>query len=381
MGRGRRCGRRALSCVAALALQAGCIGPSTPLGAVDDAVTPRSQDSAIPPAGSREARAARVPPEPEIAEIRFSPPYQQVHGPYPWRIVVTDPSAHGVPEESRVRVFYGDQEVSESAHLQFREAVEVPKGDPVPALVLTLSPLRLDALREHAIRVEYTSAAGARVVAEYPFPEVRDLGIQEPIHTTRPFAVAPEVLEAIDEASRAHRVNPVVLAALVAQESSFDPLAVSRARAIGLTQITHLAERDISRRFSRWPRYPGIQKLSRRKLRRMIPKAINRRNEWRLDPVKSIWGGAYYLGHLRNRLEAEANAAVVARGGADRDRVVTEAALAAYNSGLNRILYSIARHGEGWLDQRQTREAKRYVRKILSYYGAFRNEGGSGRDT
>jgi soluble lytic murein transglycosylase-like protein len=101
---------------------------------------------------------------------------------------------------------------------------------------------------------------------------------------------------------------------------------------------------------------------------------INEDNEWRLNPEKSIRGGAYYLGYLRDRLMDDANRLYVANAGPDRDRNIAEATLAAYNSGLNRILYMMKIHGDAWLDQKRTREAKRYVRKILSYYGAFREE-------
>ncbi len=376
MGERLRCGGWAIACGAVLALLSGCIGPSTPLGAVDDSLALGPEVRAQqPPEPHTPSSRPTLPPEPEPAAIRFSPAYQQVHGPYPWLIAITDPSTRGMPDASRVRVFYGDHEVTESARFQFRKEVALPEGEHPAMLLLTLSPLRLDALEDHTIIVEYTSGTGERLVAEYPFPELRDMEAQELILSTRPFSVAPQVRDAIYEASRAHRINPALLAALVAQESSFNPNAVSKAKAMGLTQITSLAARDISRRYPNWPRYPGIQKFSKRRLRRLIPKVINRKNEWRLDPVKSIWGGAYYLGYLRDRLEVEANAATVAKGGPDREKVVTEAALAAYNSGLNRILFTIKRHEERWLEQRQTREAKRYVRKILSYYGSFRDGG------
>ncbi|HSH70321.1 MAG TPA: hypothetical protein VK997_10415, partial [Deferrisomatales bacterium] len=98
-----------------------------------------------------------------------------------------------------------------------------------------------------------------------------------------------------------------------------------------------------------------------------------RENEWRLDPEKSIRGGAFYLGYLRDRLQTEANRRYLDNVGMDRGRLVAEASLAAYNSGLNRILYMMKTHGPEWLEQKSTREAKRYVRKILSYYGSFRS--------
>lgn len=344
----------------------GCLGPTTPLGSVD-------RSAELPPEASLHAPLApEVDAEEESAHILFSPSYQQVHGPYTWRVVVVDPSAEGRPDASRLRVFYNGLEVTEAARFQFRVDYRRSGEGDLETLLLEMPHLRLRPLDDHEIVVEYTTARGASLSAPYPFPAVRDLGAQEALATTGPFSVAPTVLEAAYAASRHYRLNPVLLLALIAQESSFDPYALSKAKALGLTQITHLAERDIAPAFPDWPRYPGLDGLSRNSLRRLIPRVVNGENEWRLDPVKNVWGGAHYLSHLRGRLQHERNRPAVALGGEDEVRVLAEAALAAYNSGLNRTLRWLLWHREGWLDQDDAREAKRYVRKILSYYGAFR---------
>jgi len=343
------------------------------LGAVDRSVEgpelPASVE-AVPTAPG--PPVAAEPPE-EPARILFTPTYQQVHGPYTWRVLVVDPPA-GRPELSRLRVFYNGLEVTDAARFQFHLGY-LPTEEGEEALLLEMPHLRLQPLQDHEILVRYTAADGRSLEAPYPFPAVDDLEAEEPLATTRPFSVKPEVLAAVYEASRHYRLNPVLLAALIAQESSFDPYALSKADAIGLTQITHLAEKDIVRAFPLWPRYPGIKELSLRRLRRLIPKTVNGKNEWRLDPTKSIWGGAYYLAYLRDRLSHRANRPTVALAGGEWDLLLTEACLASYNSGLNRILYAIRKHRSAWLEQRSTREAKLYVRKILSYYGAFRGPG------
>ncbi len=342
-----------------LPLLAGCVGPSTPLGAVD-----RSAEG--PEAAARPSAAPASPGEP--ARILFSPAYQQVHGPYTWQVVVVDPAAGDRPDASRLRVFYNGLEVTESARFQFRVDYRRAGEQAGEALLLEMPHLRLRPLDDHEIVVEYTTAQGRPISSRYPFPAVQDLEGEEELASTGPFSVEGRVLEAVYEASRHYRLNPVLLVALIAQESSFNPNALSKARALGLTQVTHLAERDIVRAFPDWPRYPEIQTFSRRKLGRLIPRVIHGGNEWRLDPVKSVWGGAHYLAYLR------ANRSTVLLAGEDRERVLAEASLAAYNSGLNRTLYWILRHRDRWLDQDNAREAKRYVRKILSYYGAFRSE-------
>lgn len=351
-----------LSC---LPLLAGCVGPSTPLGAVDRSA--EGLEAAVRPS------AAPAPPE-EPARIFFSPAYQQVHGPYTWQVVVVDPAAGDRPDASRLRVFYNGREVTESARFQFRVDYRRSGEQAGKALLLEMPHLRLRPLDDHEIVVEYTTAQGRPISSRYPFPAVQDLEGEEELASTGPFSVEGRVLEAVHEASRHYRLNPVLLVALIAQESSFNPNALSKARALGLTQVTHLAEQDIVRAFPDWPRYPDIQTFSRRKLGRLIPRVIHGGNEWRLDPVKSVWGGAHYLAYLRDRLTHRANRSTMLLAGEDRERVVAEASLAAYNSGLNRTLYWMVRHRDRWLDQEDAQEAKRYVRKILSYYGAFRSD-------
>ena len=359
----------------------GCVGPTTPLGAVDSPA--RGHPTAAPadpqlPAVLPELQAPAPDPLSQRAAILFSPENQRVHGPYTWRVLVLDPSGRAPADLSRVRLFYNDLEVTKAATAQFRVHQKSITHAGQPALQLEMPHLRLDPMEEHRIRVEYTTSTGQPLVARYAFPILAGLGGQEPLATTAPFRIDPELQGSIEDASGEFRVNPVVLAALIAQESSFNPHALSRARALGLTQVTHLTEPDIARQFPGWPRNPRLGRFSQRELRNLIPSVINRGNEWRLDPEKSIRGGAFYLGYLRDRLQAESNRPYLDNVGTNRERLVAEASLAAYNSGLNRILYMMKTHGPEWLEQKQTREAKRYVRKILSYYGSFRSAPGSG---
>ena len=351
--------------LAGAAALSGCLGPTTPLGAVDRW---RGEDGAPVAGADAPAEAA------EKAQIRFFPSVQRVHGPYTWQVAVVDPHAADRPDARRLRVFYNGLEVTASARFQFRVAYRLAGAGEREALLLEMPHLRLPPLDDHEIVVEYTPARGLPLAARYHFPAVRDLEAEEALAGTEPFSVSPRVLEAVFEASRHYRLNPVLLAALIAQESSFNPHAVSKARAIGLTQITHLAERDIAAAFPHWPRYRGIERLSRSRLRALIPQVVHGGNEWRLDPVKSVWGGAHYLAYLRTRLTHERNRPKLGLGGEDEDRILAEACLAAYNSGLTRTLSWLSRHGGQWLDQGDAREARRYVRKILSFYGAFREE-------
>ncbi len=362
-----------------LVVLTSCVGPTTPLGAVDNPLTPepvpaRVQTTVIKPHDplGNELSVIKAESPPVKASIEFYPPYQQVHAPYSWRVVIRDPMSESVPDPTQVRIFYNDLAVSESARFLF---VAEPRFDPrdgTGELILEMSKVRLGILDEHQIRVEYTTTSGKIISNHYEFPRITNFEKEEEVADTGPFDADPEILNIIYNASREFSVNPVLLAALIAQESGFNPYALSKAKALGLTQVTHLTERDIIKRFKDWPRYPGIRKYSRRSLRKLIPKEINGENEWRLDPVKSIWGGAYYLSYLRDRVTHQSNAKYLIQVEGEHEQVVTEAVLAAYNSGLNRTLYLMGRYGNKWLEYRKIQEAKSYIRKIMSFYGDFK---------
>lgn len=79
----------------------------------------------------------------------------------------------------------------------------------------------------------------------------------------------------VDAASRYENVDHLILCALIAQESRFDPNAVSPVGAKGLTQIMDGTAEMISWRFT-WTYYDGIA----------------------FDPEKSVLMGAYYLSRM-----------------------------------------------------------------------------------
>jgi soluble lytic murein transglycosylase len=54
--------------------------------------------------------------------------------------------------------------------------------------------------------------------------------------------------ESLESNSRSRALDPHIVAALIRQESEFDPKAISRARAYGLTQVLPATGRQLSRR-------------------------------------------------------------------------------------------------------------------------------------
>jgi len=123
---------------------------------------------------------------------------------------------------------------------------------------------------------------------------------------------------AILRSSEQHRVDPALVRAIIKAESSFDADAVSRKGAMGLMQLMPKTARSL--------------KLS---------------NPY--DPQQNISGGVRYLRYLLDRFNGN-----------------VPLALAAYNAGESRV-------------SRESRiprisETREYVRRVLRYYKAYRQE-------
>ncbi|MGD2116000.1 MAG: lytic transglycosylase domain-containing protein [Acidobacteriota bacterium] len=123
----------------------------------------------------------------------------------------------------------------------------------------------------------------------------------------------------IDEAAHRHRLDGLLLAALVEAESSFLPDAVSPVGAVGLAQVMPST--------ARW---------------------LGRSGDL-TDPDRNLEAGAAYLSRLLDRFDGD-----------------IPMALAAYNAGPN----AVSRHG-GVPPYRETRA---YVRKVLRIYADHNRE-------
>jgi soluble lytic murein transglycosylase-like protein len=100
--------------------------------------------------------------------------------------------------------------------------------------------------------------------------------------------IPPQYAEAVEMAAGASNISPTLLSALIWQESRWNPRAVSRKGAIGLTQLMPGTARDL-----------GVNPM---------------------DPLANLVGGARYLRLLLDRFDGD-----------------VERALAAYNAGPGRV--------------------------------------------
>jgi soluble lytic murein transglycosylase len=149
----------------------------------------------------------------------------------------------------------------------------------------------------------------------------------------------------VQQHASAHKLDPYLLAALIAQESSFDPDIRSRANAIGLMQILPSTGRRYARKL-------GIRRYSTAMLTR---------------PEVNIQIGVTYFSDLVKQFER------------------TEYALCAYNAGENRIEQWIAeRPGlalDEFIDDVPFPETQNYLRKVLGTADDYRRLYGPGSPT
>jgi hypothetical protein len=189
-----------------------------------------------------------------------------------------------------------------------------------------------------------------------------------------PFKISNDLANNINSISKKYDYNSSLVAALIAQESSFNPKALSFAKALGLTQITPVAHEEITKIKKDWQIYPKFKKLPYLNLKtKVISSIINNQNDWRLDNTKSIEGGVLYLNYLNNYWSSPEKQEILSDV-FKKDIPSTDIILASYNSGAYRVKKSIMKNREDWLFDKSLNEARKYVMNIKSYCYAFNQE-------
>ena len=166
----------------------------------------------------------------------------------------------------------------------------------------------------HAEIYQYIDAKGTISLTNVP-TDVRYRRVD--IHPNRlhPMISERELEPVISRFSRQHQLHPALIRAVIKAESDFDPMAVSRAGAVGLMQL--------------------------------MPQTAVRMDVRDLyDPEDNIGGGTKYLRHLL-----------------DRFRGNLPLALAAYNAGEHVV--------DRYRALPPIDETRQYVRKVLRYYRTF----------
>lgn len=342
-----------------LTLACGCAGPHTPLGAVWT-LTPT-------PAAAENIQET---PDPLKAgpEIRITPSKQILHGPTPVRITIKDPIGDLTHYSLRVR--YNGYDVSDSFARQSRFRQEWQDR----TLVIENPVVRLPASSDHVIEFSYRNATGSSAYARFDSPLCHAFKPRT-VSNTGDFRPSRALIQLIEKTALKEGFNPAFFTGLVAQESRFEPNAVSWAKAVGLTQITSTAAREVTESRPDWPRYPGIEEMPVDRLKVLIMSGrVNARNEWRLDTRHSIEGGVVFVRILVERWSTEGNLEKIRAIFPDQEQAevaMTQLVLASYHSGYARVRGELDRLGKDWLRSSELKEARKYVNRIFSYCHHF----------
>lgn len=175
------------------------------------------------------------------------------------------------------------------------------------ALLVTAGPAQADVY-------QYVDANGTISLTNVP-NDPRYQRIISELPRSRSVISDGELEPVIARHSRAHRLHPALIRAVIKTESDFDPLAVSRAGAIGLMQL-----------------------MPQTALRLEVRDSYN--------PDENIGGGTKYLRQLLDRFNGN-----------------LPLALAAYNAGEQAV--------ERYRGLPPIAETRQYVKKVLRYYRAF----------
>lgn len=138
-----------------------------------------------------------------------------------------------------------------------------------PAVAVAPVPARAEATPPHAALAPAPALPRARLsdrLAELLVARAPDLS---PFNRAR-------VASAIEDAAQAHQIDPLLVLAIIEQESGFDPAARGHGGSIGLMQVRPFVARDVAKRH-------GIPWTGARML---------------LDPAANVAIGACYLGEM-----------------------------------------------------------------------------------
>lgn len=340
-----------------LSVVTGCAGPHNPFGAIN----PFSLDKDREDVRKHLSRAMLIKTYPE---------YQIYHRPFDLMVEVFDPE--GIPENNfSLDFYYNGQKVQRDWEIVSLKKV----GN--NHLVAGIKNLKLLPHHKNIIGIVYSRHDNNKFFYyDYKAPECHMEG-SESLFGLEEFEVSREIAGYIKDATIDKNYSPSFLAGIVAQESAFNPKAVSWAKAIGLTQVTNLAQEHILSESEKqnWPTYPDIEKLSYPRLRYLIMTGkIHARNEWRLNEKYSLLGGLDYVNYIRNYWQKENNQKLLQN---TFDKVpITDIVLASYNSGPYRVKKALKSLGEQWQEHDELNAARHYVAQVKSYCYEFSKDKG-----
>lgn len=300
--------------------------------------------------------------------MSVSPDRQYYNSPYDLKLKIMDPNFR--IDNFRYEVIYNNKRLNRWFKA---EEIEIPSDKTKPVVVsfknLSILPGNINKISF----LYYPVGSDLPIVHNLEVPECYQ-DIKNNNLSIAPFKVKQKLKDNITTISEKYGYNASLVAALIAQESSFNPHALSFAKALGLTQVTPLAHTEITKYKPDWKIYPRFTTLPYLNLKSKVgSNEINSKNDWRLDQAKSIEGGILYLNYLNEYWGTPEKREILSEAFSN-DIPTTDILLASYNSGAYRVKKSIMKNKKDWLFDDSLNEARKYVMNIKSYCYAF-NQG------
>ncbi len=353
-----------------LILFAGCAGPTNPWGHYGIRLPSEDQNTQIvvqsmdladmESEGNPGRMIASI--EDEVM-VQYFPRRQNFHQTSEFSVSIKDTKK--IPDNADIQLFYNGTNVTDS----WLRNAKVSYHDEGRILKFAFHGLKLVAHRDHNITISYQRNKQSQPVAKKYLAPSCSLAALEPLGDLGPFRPQQHRYRHLIEGISAQEgVNPSLVAGLIAQESAFNPMAVSHAKAIGLTQVTQGASQHVLETYDEFPTYPQLHTYPVHLIKTMILSGeVNSKNEWRLNPRTSIRGGITYLKFVEDYWLSDHSHSIILKNYTEEEGILDDLILASYNSGPYRVKKALKKRGKDWLNSPHLNEAKKYVRKVKSY--------------
>lgn len=338
----------------------GCAGPTTPFGPVNSFKPLASINEFMNPNSPSQSLLNPRDLSSQKPQISFTPDRQILHDKMDLTVAVVD--RKGVMSKSQIIFKFNGHLLEDSKHSLFVPPNENQKG------YLTLKKVRLRDDRENRIQAFYKRHPQSLPVKYELMPPDCSFRQSLPVHDTTPFKPSSDLIQYIHTQAQAYDFNPSFVTGLIAQESAFRPEAMSWAKAIGLTQVTPIGDRQIEKLHPTWPRSEKIRDLPAPVVKALIQSGgINQNHDWRLDPKKSVMGGLTLLKDFHNYWNRPEIEGFYQRNLNSKKPDPTTVLLASYHSGPTRVRNAMIELGSSFIQHKELGEARRYVKRVKSY--------------